>query len=106
MTSIEIFLRVGMDPDAREVATLHRWGHEAMAWPAGAIGHLRLVRVIHYSTKNGAHRSTLCCRTAHGVGLHPIDSVRMRHANNRLCGIRLARIAKTRMCLETQSRPA
>ena len=37
MTSIEIFLRVGMDPDAREVATLHRRGHEAMAWPAGAM---------------------------------------------------------------------
>jgi hypothetical protein len=33
-----------MDPDPREVATLHPTGRDAMAWPAGAIGHLRLVR--------------------------------------------------------------
>jgi hypothetical protein len=43
-TSFEIYFNVGLDPDASEVAPLHRIGRDATAWPAGAIGHLRLAR--------------------------------------------------------------
>src|ERR1700704_1052120 len=103
VTSIGISRGVGMDPDAGEAATAHRMGRDGVASrgprtpPAGSPS-------IHYGIINGADQGTLRCKTAHGEGLHPRASVRLRHANNRLCGIRFARIAKSRMCLETQSR--
>ena len=44
-----------MDPDAREVATLHPTGRDATAWPAGACGHLRLVSRLITASEN-AHK--------------------------------------------------
>ncbi len=44
-----------MDPDAGEVATLHRTGRETMAGPAGAFGHLRLVHRLFITAQENAH---------------------------------------------------
>src|SRR6267154_5162862 len=57
----------------------------------------------HYSIRK---RAQGVAEPQHDQGLHPIAGMRLRSANYRLYGIRIAQVAKRRMCLETQSRDA